>query len=253
MDKRQKYTKELLEMFNKINKKYDQYSLFEHLVEMMAISLSNRVDLKQYDVREKRYLDIVKQYDRPTLNVMVEIFGKLTIALTDQPCDYLGNLFMDLGFGHSGNGQYFTPFHIAKLMADINMGDKDSLEATIAKKGRVSIMEPTCGGGQLLIAAYSSFEEKGINPMETMEVYAKDISRICVLMCYTQLSLLGVPGVVVRGNGLTNEELEHWYLPYLTPHRSKHTEENGQPIEKGQSLYIEEVFTKKEYFQLELF
>ena len=46
-----------------------------------------------------------------------------------------------------------------------------------------------------------------------MLVTATDIDLKCVHMCYLQLSLLGIPAVVIHGNSLTLEEHSHWFTP----------------------------------------
>ena len=42
---------------------------------------------------------------------------------------------------------------------------------------------------------------------------AQDLDAKAVHMAYVQFSLLHIPAIVVRGNTLELEELEHWYTP----------------------------------------
>lgn len=60
-----------------------------------------------------------------------------------------------------------------------------------------------------------------------MVAYCCDIDIKCVYMAYIQLSLYGIPAVVVHGNSLTVEEWSKWYTPiYLLdgwPLREKET------------------------------
>lgn len=46
-----------------------------------------------------------------------------------------------------------------------------------------------------------------------MVVTAQDIDLKCVHMTYLQLSLYGIPAVVIHGNTLTVEEWSRWYTP----------------------------------------
>ena len=67
---------------------------------------------------------------------------------------------------------------------------------------KITINEPTCGGGGMIIAAADVLKRRGINYQRCMKVFAQDLDWKCVYMCYVQLSLLGVDAVVVQGDTL---------------------------------------------------
>lgn len=46
-----------------------------------------------------------------------------------------------------------------------------------------------------------------------MHVVAIDVDRRAALMCYLQLSLLGIPAEIIVGNALTLEIRERWFTP----------------------------------------
>lgn len=50
---------------------------------------------------------------------------------------------------------------------------------------------------------------------------AQDIDIRCVWMAYIQLSLYGIPAMVIHGNTLTMEEWDRWYTPYASVPFSK--------------------------------
>lgn len=72
--------------------------------------------------------------------------------------DVLGDIFGALEVGNSAAGQFFTPFYISELMAQI-IGFEDALE----KKGFVSVNEPTCGAGGMIIALAKTMYEQKFN------------------------------------------------------------------------------------------
>lgn len=37
--------------------------------------------------------------------------------------DFLGSIFMSLNLGNEHNGQFFTPYHVCELMAEVTMED----------------------------------------------------------------------------------------------------------------------------------
>ena len=51
------------------------------------------------------------------------------------------------------------------------------------------------------------------NPAERLWVQCQDIDRTAALMCYIQLTLWNVPGVVIVGNTITLEAREVFYTP----------------------------------------
>lgn len=135
--------------------------------------------------------------------------------------DFLGKLYMTLGLYDSHSGQVFTPYHVCQMMADISMGD--TLKEEIDRKGYVTISDPCCGAGATLIAgahaAKKLMEKEHLNFQNHVLVSAQDIDELVALMCYLQISLLGVAGYVKVGNSLTepitsDDTLEnYWFTP----------------------------------------
>lgn len=54
----------------------------------------------------------------------------------------------------------------------------------------------------MLIALAMEMKKRGINYQNELEVVAQDLDWNCVYMCYVQLSLMGISGIVVQGNTL---------------------------------------------------
>jgi len=107
-------------------------------------------------------------------------------------------------------GQYFTPQHVADMMAKISFGEDDQ---TIKENGYISVCEPTCGSGVMITNFCKAMKEAGYNYCNQLVVTAIDIDIKCVHMAYLQLALYGVPAVVIHGNSLTLESWSRWYTP----------------------------------------
>lgn len=54
---------------------------------------------------------------------------------------------------------------------------------------------------------------KNVNHCSQIVVTGVDIDLKCVHMAYLQLSLYGIPAVIIHGNTLTCEEWSRWYTP----------------------------------------
>ena len=132
------------------------------------------------------------------------------MALLDaEPRDILGQLYMSLELGNTHTGQFFTPPEISELMARITFDDG----VEHANKPFITLCEPACGSGGMVLAFVKVMLEKGWNPVERVWVQAQDIDRTAALMCYLQLALWHVPAAIVVGNTLSGETREVFYTP----------------------------------------
>lgn len=186
------------------------HEVFRDFCEMAACSLSNRVDLAQHDEREKRYMQIVGKYDREQVARFPQMLSELYLSLCAEMSDALGQTFMDLDFGNQWHGQFFTPYHLARMMAQMTLGEAPVL---LEHKPFITLLEPACGAGAMVIAAAQVLADQGVSPIATMHATCIDIDITAVQMAYIQLSLLGLPAVVLHGNSLTDECWSRWYTP----------------------------------------
>lgn len=128
--------------------------------------------------------------------------------------DLLGDAYMKLGIGSKENGQFFTPYHLSKLMADMGI-TKEEAEKGIAEHGYISLNDPAAGGGANLIAAANALKEWGINYQQKALFVAQELSEMTALSCYIQMSLLGMPGIVLIGDTLRMDYRFELFTPML--------------------------------------
>jgi hypothetical protein len=203
----------LRKLFRNSRMQYDTYRLFGDCMETMAIAMSNAVDLRQRDAREARYLDIVGRYDRDTVALFPQALAELAAALEHEHGDILGMLFHDLELHNAARGQFFTPYHVSRMMAQAILDTPDGLRASIEKRGFLTAMEPACGAGSMVIALADAMLEAGVNYQRHLHVTAVDIDCRAIHMAYAQLSLLHIPAHLIVGNSLSGEVHENWYTP----------------------------------------
>lgn len=136
---------------------------------------------------------------------MPRMIAEVIMAVEDaQYCDVLGDLFMRLNLGSQAGGQFFTPTHLAHMCGDIAMPDD---------KDFVSVLDPACGGGAMLMAGAKKMQDNGHIPSVSYWAEGQDINEETALTCYVQLSLNGIAGRVCCGNTLAMDS--KWSL--LTP------------------------------------
>ncbi len=203
----------IVKLFEKCRYKHDLYTVFSDWCQCAAISLSNAVDLRKRDEREKQYLEVVRRYDPATLEVFPEILGAVMMALDETPTDILGQVFHALELHNTARGQFFTPYSICEMMAKINIGSGDDIAATMKGRGYIRAQEPACGSGAMVIALAEAMKDMGHNYQQCLHVTAIDIDRRAVHMAYIQFAFLHIPAVILEGNTLSLEVRDEWKTP----------------------------------------
>lgn len=217
MDRKREFTK----VFESVCRKHSSWEVWNDMVWMFAIAISNSVDAKRRDEREARYMQIIKRYDTEEIAAFVQMFAEVVMALEENPDqDFMGELFMTLGLGSKWHGQFFTPYNICEFMAAITIEDKAE---QIKERGYIGVNDCACGAGATLIGAANAMRKRGINYQNSVVFVGQDVDAMAGLMCYIQLSLLGCAGYVYIDNTLTNPTTGHllfgennsktWYTP----------------------------------------
>ncbi len=219
-----KYEKEFMSLFEKLCTTRSAWQVWSDFVTASAISISNIIDEANSKQREAEYMNIISRYaDKNESELISKLLAVTASALDEDPeQDFLGKMFMKLELGSHQHGQFFTPYHISSLMAATT---EEQITRTIEENGYVTMNEPACGAGANIIAARAEVVKAGYDPGMNMFVVAQDIDRTSAMMCYIQLSLLGVSGYIVIGDTLRypvtggtlspnfTDEQEEWLLP----------------------------------------
>lgn len=187
--------------FKKLMYRHQAWEVWRDFCTLAACSIANAVDKRHFEVREKLYLDTIKRYNKDEQQVFPALFAETVLELERNPDqDFLGKMFMQLELGNHWKGQFFTPYNICHLMAQLNLdGQKEDLE----RKGWISVCDCCCGAGAMLIAFANVCRREKINYQQDVLFVAQDIDPTAAYMCYIQLSLLGCPGYVKIGNALS--------------------------------------------------
>lgn len=216
---KQQYT-EIVRLFNALTGARQLWELWEDAVILFATMLSNAVDKRFFDKREEMFKNVTGKYSEKEIQIFLKIFAEIVNQLETEPeQDFLGDLYMQLDLGSHWHGQFFTPYNVCKMMADLQLPSELSFENAKA----VTITDCACGGGALLIASAHSYRTKmskiGLNAQDFVCLYAQDLSMVAALMCYIQISLQGYAGKIKIGDSLLHPMLDSdngsdiWYTP----------------------------------------
>lgn len=218
--------KEFLKTFRSLTNRWRSWDIWTDFITMAACTISNSVDKLHFDERENTYLRIIKKYNKQEQELFPQLFAYVIAALEENPeQDFLGGIYTELGLNSREHQQIFTPYHICHFMAEITIAD---LEEQVEEKGFVEIHDCCCGAGATLIAASNVAKEKlekaGLNYQNYILVTGQDIDYLVTMMCYIQLSLLGMAGYFKVGNALTDPMTDkdsldnYWFTPmYFFP------------------------------------
>lgn len=210
-------SKKFNDIFRSLCARYSGYDIWRDYIVSFACLISMSVTPEHFDVRKERYEKIRQKYNEKELKLMDDLYGTTLEVIGKNPDqDFLGATFMSLGYGNKHTGQYFTPYHVSKLMAMVN-GDP---EAEIKEKGYITVCDPCCGSGGLLVAYANRLRlnHADIGPIALF--HAQDIDYTAAMMCYIQLSLNDCAGYVKVGNSLTDpivdmESESTWVTPMM--------------------------------------
>lgn len=218
--------KEFLKTFHKLTYRWRSWDIWTDFVTLIACTISNTVDKLHYEEREATYMRIITKYNKDEQALFPQLFAQLVLALEDNPeQDFLGDIYTELGLNSKEHKQIFTPYHICHLMAELTFGD---LAKDVEEKGFITIHDACCRAGATLIAAANvakmKLGEADLNFQNHILITGQDIDPLVTMMCYIQLSLLGVAGYFKVGNAFTEPMADgdslddYWFTPmYFFP------------------------------------
>ena len=166
--------------------------------------ISNHVDLRQYAERETRYMNIIRRYDPAEVARFPQMLALVTMALEAGFHDCLGQLFMALELGDHWKGQFFTPYEVSYLMANLTTGD---VVEKVKQQGFVSVNEPAAGAGAMVVLLGNSLtvEEREVwyTPAHILDGWACRLARKNQLLVQAEaLAVSAPPPIVIEERAL---------------------------------------------------
>ncbi|MBT4921706.1 MAG: SAM-dependent DNA methyltransferase [Rickettsiales bacterium] len=132
------------------------------------------------------------------LQKLIQHFDKYRLRNSDVSADMLGNSYEYLikkfadDSGKKG-GEFYTPEYVVKLMVKM-----------LAPKEGMSVYDPTCGSGGMLIQSYHALQEAGLNP-KTLSLAGQEKNLNTWAICKMNMFLHDIDDAVIdRGDTLRN-------------------------------------------------
>ena len=220
-------TKSFASQFKDIAYYHHRYKVFQDFVALSAIAIHNKQIFDQS--LENTYLTIIKGYEKGDVSKISSLLGQLILSIQSEPHDFLGKVFMEMELGNSHAGQFFTPPDIQRLLTRMVCSD---IEDRLKDQPYISVQEPACGSGGMVIELAELMIEKGLNPRTQLFASCVDIDSTAAYMAYLQLSALNIPAEVNFGNTLTMEINRTMYTPALFAYNWKKRLTKGEEAQR---------------------
>ena len=207
------YEEELFKQLTVLEGYHSLETVFRDFLQYSAVTISNICDGVHYAERQKAREVLLRKYQgNITLHDCFRTFIKAIQKNQEAGMlrDILGAIFESIGLSNGHTGQFFTPENISQFMAKLTF-DKELQE--LQEKPYSTVTDPCIGSGRMLLAYAKTLLDAGYNYCEKMVGMAVDIDITCVYMSYIQLSMYGIPAVVIHGDSITVEEWSRWYTP----------------------------------------
>lgn len=224
--------KDFTKVMGELDRSKHQDEVFRDFCELSYCALAKVASPfeDQRDKLEKQYMEVVGRYrNKDDIRRMSELLRMAVCAIIQGGCDFLGEVAGEMGVLDARAGQFFTPYEVSRLMAEINL---TGVEDIIKENGFVTVQEPAAGAGGMLMAVADKIESMGYDLETSLWFEATELSRSTYHMCYIQCAARGLAGRVVNGNSLSLETYTTAFTAAAQPFYSIH----GDPFAKQRAV-----------------
>ena len=215
--------KQFIKAFDRLAHHRERHDVLADFLEMAVCAIrKTTVPLgPAADALEGQYMAVVKRNRPEDVRAMPQLLGITALAVQEGGCDFLGQVVGDLELLNEHMGQFFTPYDVSRMMAEMTLADAGEL---IRANGFITVAEPASGAGGMIIAAADVIAKQGFDVARQLYVDATDISPMCFKMTYLQAALRGIPATIRRGNTLSLETFDQAVTPAFLPFYLTHRE-----------------------------
>lgn len=178
--------------FKEISSSYDPQKAWEEWLDyVIDINLFTIHDQNlDFHGREKDYYELFMIYLRLMYReVREDVRGTGVTGWSD----YLGIFYEEnvkTSYKASARGQYFTPAHVADMMAEVSMDGNEDYKDKF-------LLDSCCGSGRFLLAGHDKEPE--------IIGFGIDLDETSVKMATVNLMFHGARGTVIHGNSISGE------------------------------------------------
>jgi hypothetical protein len=204
---------EFTRLFNRLAPHHHRHTVLADFAELAycAIRQQTLPPGPESEATEERYMTIVAKHKPDDIREMPKLLAWTQMAVAEGGCDFLGSIAQKLELADARSGQFFTPYDVSRLLAEMTITDEP-----VPKRGFHTLMEPACGAGGMVIAAADVMVARGVDIETQLFAEAWDVSSLCYHMAYIQIAARGIPAFVRRANSLSMEIFESAATPAMS-------------------------------------
>ena len=136
------HQKAFIKLFESTARYHHRHKVFEDFVSCAVAAIHNKIC--HSEALEAEYMTIIKGYEREDQLNMAHLLSHVTMGLAEKACDFLGSVFMQLELGDKYRGQFFTPWSVARMMAQMNF---QGAGQKLRSQPFITLYEPASGTG----------------------------------------------------------------------------------------------------------
>ncbi len=184
--------KQFIKVFDRLAHDRERHDVLADFLEMAVCAIRKKTlpPGPAADAMEDQYMAVVKRNTPEDVRAMPELLGITTLAVQEGGCDFLGQVVVELELSNEHMGQFFTPYDVSRMMAEMILADAGEV---MKERGFITLHEPASGAGGMIIAAADVIEKQGFDVGRQLYVDATDLSPMCFKMTYLQTALRGTP------------------------------------------------------------
>lgn len=200
-DRADTYAKQIIEEISAASGCYNMCIVFSDFCRATAIALESPCakslgEFARHEKLEHDYAVIAEKYGKD-MDHFAKALAITVDALEDLRTDVLGHVLEALNATNKNFGQFFTPVCVSRMMSNIALADIKPVRGRV-----ITVNDPACGAGVLLIEGANAFIANG-GRKEDLMLYASDIDETAANIVFIQLSLLGFAARVTRLDALS--------------------------------------------------
>ena len=199
--------KSIVKKIQNTDHKYNYDEIFFDWIKSMFYSYVNTCNKIGYSDREDKFKRLEEKHGQQTMEIFKQCHSELVMLFENKIDDYLGKIFYELGMHNKMKGQFFTPLHLSKFMAETRVNE---LIKILEVKNIAKVIDAACGSGSLILGMLAVLKEKGINYQNRIFVYCSDLDENAIQMTYVQLTLVGAMARCENKNALSEELFGSW-------------------------------------------
>lgn len=190
------------------DQKYNYDEIFFDWIKSMFYAYANSCNTEGYEDREKEFNRLVEKHGEKTMQMFYECHAELVMLFEEKGIDdYLGKIHHQLGVHNKMKGQFFTPFHLSKLLAYTRF---EELKKELDSGKNIKITDSACGSGCLILGMLAVLKEKGVNYQNKIFISCSDLDENAIQMAYVQLTLAGAKARCKNEDALTGKCFGSW-------------------------------------------